>query len=238
MDIRVVLLNTQEDGNIGSAARAMRNFGFSELYLANPCEIGKNARAMSSHGINVLKSAKTVKSLEAAVKGCDYVIGTTGKSGGQKTPRRRAVTPDQLSEMVAEKGGKAAIVFGNEAVGIPNEVLQKMDFVVRIPASPDYPILNLAQSVCILLYEISKRRFSKTVTEKPMPRAVRASLDKYTLEIINKVYEQPHQQWSAKETLFTIYGKSLLSKKEGGRIISFYRKILAKLDNKEGSKDG
>lgn len=234
MDVRIILLNTQEDGNIGSAARAMRNFGFSELYLVNPCEIGKNARAMSSHGANVLESAKTVKSLEAALRGCDYVIGTTGKSGGQKTPRRRAVAPDQLSKMVAEKGGKVALVFGNEAVGIPNEVLQKMDFVVRIPANPDYPILNLAQSVCILLYEISKGRFSKADTEKPMPRAVRTQLDRFTLEIISKVYEQPHQQWSSKETLFTIYGKAMLTKAEGGKIISFYRKILAKLGEEEG----
>jgi len=236
MDVRVILLNTQEDGNIGSVARAMRNFAFSELYLVNPCEIGKNARAMSSHGMNVLQSAKIVKSLEAAVRGCDYVVGTTGKTGGQKTPRRRAVTPDQLSEMVSEKGGKVAIVFGNEAVGIPNEILQKMDFVVRIPASPDYPILNLAQSVCILLYEISKRTFSKTAKEQPMPRVVRQQLDKFTLEIISKVYEQPHQQWSSKETLSTIYGKAMLTKAEGGKIISFYRKILAKLGGEEDSQ--
>lgn len=228
MDLRIVLLNPQEEENIGAVARAMRNFGFKELYLVNPCEIGRRARALASHGGDVLAAAKTVSSIESSVRGCDYVIGTTGKKGGQKTPKRRAVTPEQLSEMALN--GKIALVFGNEAIGIPNEVLDTMDFVVRIPTSPDYPILNLAQSACILLYELAKKDFEKTVKERPISREVREQLDKFTGEIVEKVYAQKHQQWSTEKSLLTIYGKAMLTKKEGGKLISFYRKILAKLD--------
>lgn len=227
MDVRVILLKPQEEGNIGSIARAMRNFGFKELYLVNPCELGGVARAFASHGVNILESAKTVDTFEKAIKGCDYLVGTTGKKGGHQTPMRKALTPDQLRDSLSK--GKIALIFGNEAYGIPNKILQKTDFVVRIPTSPDYPILNLAQSVCIVLYELAKKDFEKTVKEKPIPRVVRGQLDKYTKEIVEKVYEQPHQQRSTAATLNRIYGKSMLTKKEGGRIISFYRKILGKL---------
>lgn len=227
MDLRVVLLNPQEDGNVGSTARAMKNFGFKELCLVNPCELGSDARAMASHGIDVLESAKTFSSFENAVRGCDYVVGTTGKKGGHATPKREAVTPEQLKEM--ELKGKVALVFGNEASGIPNRLLQKMDFVVRIPANPGYPILNLAQSVCVILYELSKKGFEKTVRARPLSRSERDSLDRFTKEILEKVYDQPHQRRATGETLIRIYGKAMLSNKEGGRMISFYRKILRKL---------
>lgn len=227
MDVRVVLLNPQEEGNVGSVARAMRNFGFKELYLVDPCELGGEARAFASHGVNILEGARTVSGFRAAVEGCDHIIGTTGKKGGHKTPKRKAVTPEQLRGMVSD--GKAALVFGNEASGIPNEILSKTDFVVRIPSSPDYPILNLAQSVCLLLYELAKKDFEKTVRGKPVGRTVRAQLDRFTKEIIGEVYEQPHQQRSTCETLDRIYGKSMLTEKEAGRMISFYRKILARL---------
>jgi len=227
VEVRIVLLNPQEEGNIGSVARAMKNFGFKELYLVNPCDIGGGARAFASHGRDVLESAKTVSSFQAAVEGCDYVVGTTGKKGGRKTPKREAVTPEQLKEM--HLAGKIALLFGNEASGIPNNILSKTDFVVRIPASPIYPILNLAQSVCIILYELSKKRFSKTVTGKPLAKTEREQLDRFTKEIIAKVYEQPHQKRFIFSTLNRIYGKSMLTAQESSRIISFYRKILRRI---------
>jgi len=227
MDVRIVLLNPQEEENVGAVARAMRNFGFKELCLVGPCEIGRRARALASHGLPVLERARTFDSYENAVRGCDYVVGTTGKKGGQKTPKRQAVTPDQLRDLLTH--GKTAIVFGNEASGIPNDILEKTDFVCRVPTSPDYPILNLAQTVCVILYELAKKGYEKTVKERPLPREVREQLDKFTHEILTKVYAQPHQQRQTEAILQRIYGKSMLTKKEGGKMISFYRKIMAKL---------
>jgi len=224
----VVLLHPQEEGNIGSVARAMRNFGFSELYLVNPCELGRVARAFASHGTTVLEKAMIVHSLPAAVRGCSYIVGTTGKKGGHKTPKRKApLTPEQLAGILPHD--KTALLFGNEAYGLPNDILEQTDVVVRIPSNPEYPILNLAQSVCIVLYELAKKRFEKTVREKALTRELRAQLYKYTTEIVRRVYEQPHQQHAVDSTLRRIYGKSMLTEQEGRRIISFYRKIMRKL---------
>jgi tRNA/rRNA methyltransferase len=231
MKPRIILLNPQEDGNIGSVARAMKNFGFSELYIVSPlCEMGKDARRLASHGLSVLEGARIVQSFEEAVEGCDLIVGTTGKKGGQKTPKRKALEPGQLCQSIGN--AKAAIVFGNEAYGIPNKLLARMDFAVRIPTNPDYPILNLAQSVVIILYELSRKEFVKTVREKPISRQVRTQLEKYTHEIAGRVYEQPHQQRFIESTLARIYGKAALSKQEGGRLISFYRKIMDGLADK------
>ena len=229
MDVRVILIKPQEDGNVGSICRAMRNFGFNELYIVDPiCELDKDARRFASHGISVLESAKIVKKFDDAVKGCDFLVGTTGKKGGAKTPKRKAIIPEQLRDALPPEG-RVAVIFGNEAHGIPNEILEKTDFVVRIPTSPDYPILNLAQSVVIILYELAKKDFEKSVKEKPIPRVLREQLDKYTTEIVDKVYEQDHQKKFIFSALNRVYGKAMLSEQEGRRIISFYRKIIGKL---------
>lgn len=230
MDVRVILINPQEEGNIGSVARAMKNFGYSELYLVSPPTLGGPAYAFASHGSDVLDSAAIVDDVSEALVDCDFIVGTTGKKGGHKTPKRKAVLPEQLKEALeGATSGKVALLFGNEAYGIPNEVLEKTDFVVRIPTSPKYPILNLAQSVCVILYELSKRSFEKTVVERPPSRQLRKNLDNYTEEIVGKVYEQPHHKRSAVASLSRIYGKAMLSEQEAGKIISFYRKILDKL---------
>ncbi len=78
LNIRVVLVEPMYQGNVGSVARAMKNFGYSDLVLINPCELEGQARAMSSHARDVLEGARIVSTLEEAVKGADLLIGTTG----------------------------------------------------------------------------------------------------------------------------------------------------------------
>ncbi len=227
MDVRIVLVEPKEQGNIGSVARVMKNLGFSDLYLVSPCHIGGVAKAFSSHAADILQRAHVVQNLEDALEGCEYIVGTTGKRGGQKTPKRRAITPEQLSQMgLTDLNGRLALLFGNEASGLPNIILEKTDFVVRIPSNPRYPIFNLAQSVAIILYELSKKQLRGTVREDPLSRTLRNYLNLYTTQIINRVYEQPHQRRFMSATLDRVYGKAMLSKQEGRRLISFYRKIL------------
>jgi TrmH family RNA methyltransferase len=230
MDVGVVLVRPQEGGNIGAVARAMKNFGFKELVLVRPCELGGVARAFASHGIDILEKARIVDSFEDAIDGYDYIIGTTGKKGGQKTPKREAVTPEKLRALLGNKSGRMAVLFGNERYGLPNKMLEKTDFVVRVPSDPAYPILNLAQSVCVILYELSKSKFEKTVGDKPLSREERGVMERYLKEITKEVYDQPHQQRHVEDTLKLVFSRALLTKKEGRRIISFFRKILRKID--------
>ncbi|MDM7934954.1 MAG: TrmH family RNA methyltransferase, partial [Methanothrix sp.] len=79
MRLRVVLVEPMYDGNVGSVARAMKNFGFHDLVLVNPCKIDDFGRAMSSHARDVLEEARVVGTLEEAIAGANLVVGTTGK---------------------------------------------------------------------------------------------------------------------------------------------------------------
>ncbi|MDD4249191.1 MAG: TrmH family RNA methyltransferase, partial [Methanosarcina sp.] len=80
LEIRVVLVEPIYQGNVGSVARAMKNFGYSDMVLVNPCELEGQARAMSSHARDVLEGARITSTLEEAVRGADLLVGTTGVS--------------------------------------------------------------------------------------------------------------------------------------------------------------
>ena len=226
MKLRVILLNPKEEGNVGSVARVMKNFGLEELFLVNPCELGSNARRFASHGRDVLKKAKVVDNLDSAIKSCDFLVGTTGKKGGQKTPQRLAMTPEQLAARIE---GEVGLLFGNESYGLKNKELDRCDAIVRIPSNPKYPVLNLSQSVGIILYEISKRRYQKTVLEPSSSAAEREAMKRYIDELIVSVYDQEHRQERAKSDLDRILGKAFLTKRETNSITSVARKALAKI---------
>lgn len=154
---RIVLVEPMQEGNVGSVCRAMKNFGFDDLVLVNPCKLGDFAKAMASHARDVLTDAKTVSSLKDALSGVDVTVATTGKTAvdDKRHIRRRYLTPVELRGLLKDKDGTVALIFGREDHGLTNEDLELCDLVVTIPASEEYPILNLSQAAVILLYELS-----------------------------------------------------------------------------------
>jgi len=158
-NIRVILTEPLYQGNVGSVCRVMKNFGFLELYLVNPCPLEGEARAMSSHAIDVLQNACICTSIEEAVAGCDVVIGTTGSRAfkGCDHIRTPALTPGVLREKMEEfhPDTKFALLFGREDKGFSNEELGLCALIATIPTSHIYPIMNLSHAVGIMLYELS-----------------------------------------------------------------------------------
>ena len=158
----VVLVEPKYEGNIGAVARAMKNFGVSELILVNPCEIGDDARKRAMHGLDVLESAKTVDRLDEAMEHADLVVGTSGiDTRNDKKFNRLAVTPKDLAERINAMDGKVAILFGREDFGLLNNELLKCDLLVTIPTAPAYHILNVAQAAVIILYELVQKPAKK-----------------------------------------------------------------------------
>jgi tRNA/rRNA methyltransferase len=157
LGVRIVLVEPAFEGNVGSVCRAMKNFGFGDLWLVRPCPLGDFARAMASHAADVLDEVITVGTLDEALQGVDLLVGTTGKPGGTLKEHRRMpfFTPSELRAMLEDKSGRVAILFGREDCGLSNEELERCDVVVSIPASGDYPILNLSHAAAIVLYELS-----------------------------------------------------------------------------------
>lgn len=169
-NIKIVLVNTSHTGNIGSAARAMKTMGLSQLVLVDPVELpdGK-ASAMAAGAGDVLSNAQVVETLQEAIADCGLVVGTSARSRTLSWPM---LNPRECAEkMISELSNyQVALVFGRENSGLTNEELQMCHYHVNIPANPDYSSLNLAAAVQTLAYEL---RVAYLATESfPEPEQV------------------------------------------------------------------
>lgn len=172
-NVRIILVNTSHTGNIGSAARAMKTMGLSQLVLVDPVEApdGK-ASALAAGAGDVLANAKTVATLEEAIEGCGLVVGTSARSRTLPWPM---LEPRECGEkMISEVANyPVALVFGRENNGLSNEELQLCHYHVCIPANPEYSSLNLAAAVQTLCYDVrmaylNKTRIPETEEEYPL----------------------------------------------------------------------
>ena len=153
-NVRIVLVNTSDCRNIGSAARAMKTMGLSQLVLVDPIEMPNGqAQALAAGATDVLANAKVVSTMEEAVKDCGLVVGTSARSRTLPWPMLEPRTCGE--KMISEvKDYPVALVFGRESSGLTNEELQLCHFHVQIPANPEYSSLNLAMAVQTLSYEV------------------------------------------------------------------------------------
>ena len=156
--IRIVLVGTQHPGNIGSAARAMKTMGLSHLVLVAPLRYpDPEAVSLAAGADDVLASARVVASLDQALEGCRYVLGSTARDRYISLPE---LSPGEAAAALVERAvdGDVALLFGRERTGLENEELMRCHGRVFIPCNPDYASLNLAAAVQVLSYEIRLKR--------------------------------------------------------------------------------
>lgn len=177
-NIRVVLVCTSHPGNIGGAARAMKNMGLSRLVLVNPANFpSPEASARASGADDVLASAQVVASLEEALVGCTLVVGTSARSRSLPWPMLDPRECGSESVARAAQGEEVALVFGREHAGLTNEELQRCHYHVHIPSNPDFSSLNLAAAVQVLSYEV------RTAWLAREPQAVKTDKDEVVEEL-------------------------------------------------------
>jgi tRNA/rRNA methyltransferase len=150
-----VLVRPKSAGNIGSAARAIKNMGFEDLRLVAPEASTKEnaAHAMAVHANDVLARARIFATLGEAVEDCNLTVGTTCRTG----PYREAVRPlrDSAIELAeASSANRIAMIFGTEDTGLTNQELKFCQKLITIPTSAEYASINLAQSVILCAYEL------------------------------------------------------------------------------------
>jgi len=184
-NIRIVLVNTSHPGNIGGAARAMKNMGLSRLYLVEPKEFPSEKAVWRAAGaLDVLDKAVVVETLDEAIEGCGLVVGTSARERRIPWP---LVDPRQCGERCWQEAGEheVALLFGREDRGLTNEELHKCQYHVHIPANPEYSSLNLATAVQVLCYELRMAHLSQQEggplgkTEWDMPPAKSEALERY-----------------------------------------------------------
>lgn len=152
-----VLCSPLYSGNIGAAARALKNCGFAALRLVNPPAIDAEARRMAANSLDVLRKAKTFDSLADAVADASLVVGFSAR--GRRSQRPIRLLHEAAADLVARaKTGRVALVFGREDRGLTNDELALCSLQVRIDSAKSRGVFNLAQAVLLAAYELRGTR--------------------------------------------------------------------------------
>lgn len=162
----VILCEPQLGENIGTAARAMANFGLVDLRIVNPRDgwPSEKARAAASRADHVIDNVQVFDSVEAAIADLNFVYATTARSREVPKPVRG---PDQAAQKAVELGLKhhgVGYLFGRERWGLNNEEVALADEIVTLPVDPDFASLNIAQAVLVCAYE-----WRKTASQGELP---------------------------------------------------------------------
>ncbi|OAN14278.1 tRNA (cytosine(32)/uridine(32)-2'-O)-methyltransferase TrmJ [Photobacterium jeanii] len=174
--ISVVLIGTSHPGNIGSAARAMKVMGLTNLVLVDPaCEIDEKSIALAAGAADIVENARIVDTLDEAIADCGLVIGSSARSRTLEWPQ---LDPREsgIKTIAEAHSHPVAILFGRERTGLTNEELQKCHCHVYIPANPEYSSLNLAMAVQTISYEVrmaylEEQKYQGETQEVEYPRA-------------------------------------------------------------------
>ncbi|MEM2940337.1 MAG: TrmJ/YjtD family RNA methyltransferase [Thermoproteota archaeon] len=223
----IVLVGPKYPVNVGIIARTMMNFSFRKLVLVSP---GKDAlessKLYAAHGAEIVEKQLVYEDLSQALRELkpSISIGTSGRKAS-KSLLRQYVSPKEMVELCNPVEGKVLLVFGREDIGLKNEELSQLDYVVHIPASSEYSVMNLAVSASILMYEVFTGSGGK---RKSLRRPA-------SMEITNRIYVETQNIFSAlslpevkkrvvTRSLRNLIGRSAPSAKEAGSILWFLRK--------------
>jgi len=235
MELSVVLVKPLYEGNVGSAARVMKNFGVRDLVLIKPCKLEKEASDMAVHAKEILKRAKKYSSFEAAIRGFDLVVGTTAESTDKDDYFTRiAISPEELRKKLEKVNGKMALVFGPEDSGLPNEELERCDMVVTIPTSKNYRSMNLSHAVAIILYELTKATSYKRQATSPRLSGKKEKdlIVENFRAIVNFIkYPKPKERRKIFNVMLTrIMGRAQVTGREANTLIGVLKKIKKRLE--------
>jgi len=150
----IVLFKPKSSGNVGAAARALKNMGLTDLRLVAPVRLNRRAAAaMAVHADDLLENARIYPDLVSALEDCTLTVGTTCRPGPYRSSAKalNEIAPELLRASIANK---VAIIFGPEDFGLSNEELKLCQLLLTIPTAPEYPSLNLAQAVMVVAYEL------------------------------------------------------------------------------------
>jgi len=233
-NLRVVLVSPRNPLNIGAAARAMFNFGFSRLRLVNPYEVAfREARSAIGAG-EILKSAEEFQSVAEAVADCALVVGTTsiGHRGLAHTVHRleKGVPPVRAQL----ESAPVALLFGSEKFGLSNEDLAHCHWLMRIATADREHSMNLGQAVAVCLYELSRNLLDAPAAparaRKPATAADTEQITRLLVEVLERSgYINPVTAASTENKVRRLVRRLDLSARDAPVVLGMLRQILWKL---------
>ena len=215
----IVLVRPQLGQNIGKAARAMLNFGLTELRLVAPRDGWPNPDAgPAASGADVVLERATVYATVAdAIADCTLVFASTVRRRDLVMP---VVGPEEMAQRIATAGGRVAILFGPERSGLETEDVALAQAIVTVPINPNFGSLNLAQAVILLAYEWSRGRQlaqppAKDAEEPALHGEVEGMIGQLDSALVDKGYFHPPERAEVtRNTIRTIFTKTGWSSRE------------------------
>jgi len=229
--IRIVMIEPEKAGNIGSIARSMKNFAQDDLWIVNPkVHIDDEAKAYAMHGVDVLTSAKIRKNMEEAMEDVDLIVGTSSiVPSSPSNLARLPLTPKDLAEKISTVDGRVAIIFGREASGLNNREVKKCDLMVTIPANHEYNVLNLASATSIILYELFQRKNDDMKGFQLATEMTRHRLLEQFDIMLSLVRLQKHRHELARRAFRNLISRAFISKREASLLLGVFRKASARM---------
>lgn len=240
----VILVRPEHSGNVGSIARVMKNFNFENLAIFNPIEnidkiLSYETYGYAMHGKDILLNANIVtienqkdhlSKLKNYLNKYDLIIATTAKGKKHSNIKRLAIFPQDFSIPYSEKPLKIAILFGKESRGLTNEEIRLADVLLRIPASEEYPSLNLSHGCGIILYEIFKKINILSIGRGKKPVLLADKEDRVILyTFINDIIEHLKIRTFREDNVFqafkNVFERAFISKKELSLILGLFSKV-------------
>ncbi|MFB1063910.1 RNA methyltransferase [Natrinema sp. H-ect4] len=227
----VAVVDAQSPGNVGTIARAMKNFGFEDLLLIDPPTLDPDGEAYGFAGHareDVLPNADEI-SFDSLVKNY-HTIGCTAVTNEDDHSHMRFPysTPAELADRLPTVESPTALVFGRERVGLTNAELAQIDEICSIPANADYPVLNLGQAATITLYELR----SLTLDETQLPALERVRAPEPTVDrlydqwaaLLEEINRPEEKRDKTMRMLRRVFGRADLTEREANTLLGLLRR--------------
>ena len=239
--VKIILIETSNSGNIGSVLRAMKTMGFKNLCLVNPKKFPSDeAKALAANAKDMIDDVVVVDTLDKALSDIDFVVGTSSRIRKVPWPNEPLNTVAPQINKIIESKTNVGILFGREDRGLTNDELQRCNLHMHIPANEEYPVLNLAMAVQVVCYQIYIDSLSKKSLVKndnwDVPKAksnhVKRLIEHFIsvaeeLEVFNK--GNPRQIGARIKRMFTRIGLDEME-------VNFLRGFLAATEEKLKNK--
>ena len=228
MHVRIILVEPQEAGNVGAAARAMKNFGFTDLWIVG----GKTERTddVSSWwavgAIDVVNNATRVDTLEEALADCHLTVATTAVRARHVAEQ---LTPSDVAQLASEQlteTHRLGLIFGRETFGLSGREIALCQRTASVPTWPEFATMNLAQSVAIFCYELGKGLRPRADSADPAQHRLLQELNIHARSLMERIrfFGERNPDRVCAEFL-AMTGRAALTTREASLLLELVRKL-------------
>ncbi len=233
MKVRIVLVEPREAGNVGAAARVMKNFGITDLVIVGAQEkhgLDEKSVWWAKGADDLVQNARRVGSVREAMTDCHLTVATTAVRARHVHEQLSPADVATLAQETLGEDHRLAIVFGRETSGLSGSEIAACQRTASIPTSPDFPTMNLAQCVGVFCYELGKGLRGAAEPRDPAPAELIQALEKHSRELLVDagVFGDKSEDRQFSE-LQALAGRAGLTTREASLLLQFVRQTRARL---------